>query len=83
MYYLPKKMETLHGSDPLTTAITFDSYDANGNLLQYTPKNGLKTFLTYFGVIETGKVNLLKSQTNNAGHPTLYDYYPLIGPKSQ
>ena len=77
--YLPQKIEVKPGSGILITAITFDGYDASGNLTGYTPTDGLKTTLTYYGTSDLGKVNLLKTQTNNLGHTTTYNYLPLVG----
>ena len=77
--YLPQKIEVQNGTGILQTAITFDNYDAFGNLLGYTQKNGLKSTFTYYGTSDLGKVNLVKTQTNNLGHTTTYDYLPLVG----
>lgn len=79
--YLPQKVEMQHGSGTMQTAIIFNSYDSAGNLLGYTQKNGLQNTFTYYGVGDMGKANLVKTQANNLGQTTTYDYLPIIGVK--
>jgi YD repeat-containing protein len=76
---LPSRIRTKARNYAEQTQITFDSYDGVGNLTSYTPINGLKNILTYYTTTDIGKVNLLKTQTNNLGHITTYDYLPLVG----
>jgi hypothetical protein len=77
--YLPQKIEKQIENGPLFVEMTFDNYDSEANLLSYTPRNGLKATMTYYGATDSGKKNLLKTMTNNLGHITSYDYIPLIG----
>jgi hypothetical protein len=78
--YQPEKVTTqLKITDPITEEITFNSYDTYGNLLQYKERNGLTSTLSYYGSTDYGKVYLVKTQTNNIGHLTTYDYLPLVG----
>ncbi|MGI9651092.1 hypothetical protein [Chryseobacterium sp. RLHN22] len=39
--YLPNQIQSSFGNAALETAVTYDQYDAKGNLLQYTTKDGI------------------------------------------
>ena len=84
--YLPQKIEAKIGSGTLYTPITFNTYDARSNLTNYTLRNGQTTALTYYGITDLGKTDLLKTQTVGGGstgtvlsRSMSYDYFPLIG----
>ena len=86
LFILPSTVQTKFASSPIPiTEVTFNTYDASGNLLSYTERNGITTNLGYFGVADIGKVNLVKSKTIGVGttlaQTTSIDYYPLIGLK--
>ena len=85
-YVLPQNIQTKLGSSttPVTEA-TFDNYDANGNLLSYTERNGINTSFTYFGSSDIGKFNLVQTKVVGKGtslaQTTSFDYFPLVGVK--
>lgn len=74
-------------------AITFNSYDANGNLLEYTPESGAKTQFTWLNLTRTingftSRFSVLSQETANpGGTPSLATTYaydvPLLGLKLQ
>lgn len=84
--FLPQQIRTKIGNGTVITPIIFNSYDARGNLTKYTTSNGQTTAMQYYGTLDLGKTDLLKSQTTGGGNTgTLltktiaFDYTPLIG----
>lgn len=61
------------------TLIEFTNYDAKGNILAYKTQDGQVQNFTYYGVSDLGKVNLVKTASNNLGHINSYDYKALVG----
>ncbi|WP_159102736.1 DUF6443 domain-containing protein [Flectobacillus major] len=87
---LPQKIRTQIGSGAIITPITFDNYDSRGNLTQYSTRNGQTATMQYYGTLDLGKTDLLKSQTiDGSKTATLlnrtvsYDYVPLVGRSSE
>lgn len=60
-------------------SIEANSYDNRGNLLTYQERNGLKNTFEWYDNSDLNRINLLKSQANNKGQKTTYEYFPLIG----
>lgn len=87
IYNKPSSIVVTQNGGPAVTKITFNDYDSNGNLLSYTEQNGLTTAFTYYNT--AGKKNQVATKTiYHQSSPTnnqqfSYDYYPLIGLKSQ
>ncbi|MDF7820195.1 hypothetical protein P1X15_21425 [Runella sp. MFBS21] len=79
-FFKPSSVEVSQRGGPLVTKVTFDNYDTQGNLLAYTPQNGLNTTLTYHS--SAGKRNLVATKTTS-GQTITYDYYSLIGVKEE
>ncbi|MCX8532086.1 hypothetical protein [Chryseobacterium luquanense] len=45
--YLPNQIQSSFGNATLETQVTFDQYDAKGNILQYTTKDGISTAIVW------------------------------------
>jgi RHS repeat-associated protein len=83
---LPEKIRTKIGNGTEVTQIIFDSYDARGNLTQYTSRSGQTATMQYFGNLDFGKTDLLFRQTIGGGNSGTelprrieYEYTPLVG----
>ena len=89
--YLPAKVETRVEGNAGTwqTVVEFLSYDARGNLSQYRQRNGQTTTISYFGLTDYGKTDLVKTITVGGGtsgtvlsRSMNYDFQPLVGLKT-
>jgi hypothetical protein len=85
--YLPKKVETKIGNAPsFNTDIEFLSYDPRGNLLTFKKQNGPVTKLEYYGTVDIGKVDQLKTLSvadgTTVSQTTSYNYKPSVGVES-
>jgi YD repeat-containing protein len=81
-YYLPKSIESKIANESSFTKITFDSYNSDGYLTKYTPKDGSSVSLGYYTSSDLGKAYQLSWKANKLGHKTEYDYEPLKGIKT-
>jgi RHS repeat-associated protein len=86
-FFAPLSVQTqVKATDPLITQVSFLTYDARANLTKYSLRNGQTTALTWYGVTDLGKTDLLKTHTVGGGstgtvlsRSMSYDYKPLVG----
>ena len=86
-FFAPLSVQTqVKATDPLITQVNFLTYDTRANLTKYSLRNGQTTALTWYGITDLGKTDLLKTHTVGGGstgtvlsRSISYDYKPLVG----
>ncbi|SDL40636.1 Ig-like domain-containing protein [Siphonobacter aquaeclarae] len=81
--FMPAKIESKIGTGSVYTETTYLNYDGRGNLLYFVNREGIPTWIDYYGVSDLGKTDLVKKITigitSSLSRSEDWDYKPLVG----